>query len=363
MSREIKVADWRLRAEICGDVIYFSYVVSSLQREAKEVYVWDLDKTYLDTSWGSFRELSRTIMEKAFQKKNVPGTATLVRALTVSRGFGAGAEPFPIYFITASPPQIERKIREKLQFDGIYPYGTFYKDNLKNLRPKRMWRLTQQIGYKIQSLLQLRVLLREDVRQVLWGDDSESDAIIYSLYSDICSRRLSETEITQTLKGLHVTGEQLRVILDLQRQVPENDPVDKIYINLAIDTDPEYYVKFGRRMVPTENTFQASLDLFQDNRIKIEQVLRVVQDLIMNYEFTSEEIERSFDGLVRRQVLGQKSIDQLLPPLQEQKFISQHYKPSVPPSESANVRDAVSHDGIEIDPWVPTHIDYLHDYR
>lgn len=360
------MADWRQKAEIVGDVVYFGYVQAETQKLEQEVYVWDLDKTYLDTSWGSIRELAKTALEKAFQKKNIPGTATLVRALTSVKQVSQ-SKSFPIFFITASPPQIERKIREKLKLDGIFPFGAFYKDNLKNLTPNRLWRLTQQVGYKIQALLQLRLKLHPEVRLVLWGDDSESDAVIYSLFSDICARRLTDRQLAEMLKALHVTGEQLKLILELQKQLPESDPVDKIYINLAVDTDAEYYIKFGRRVVPTENSFQAALDLYQDDRLRSEQVIKVAQDLIMNYEYTSEEIERSFDNLVRRKLLSQGIVAKILPLLQEQRFISTAYVPSVPPVEnSLSKRPLANSDEPEehsMDPWVPERIDYLNDYR
>ena len=63
------MSDWRLRAETLGDVVYFRYVAAAEQRETTDVYVWDLDKTYLDTHWGTVRELTKTIVEKAFQKR------------------------------------------------------------------------------------------------------------------------------------------------------------------------------------------------------------------------------------------------------------------------------------------------------
>lgn len=356
------MGDWRGQAEIVGDVVYFGYVQAEQQKQVQEVYVWDLDKTYLDTSWGSIKELYKTAIEKAFQKKNIPGTATLVRALT-----GRSADKaFPIFFITASPPQMEAKIREKLRLDGIFPYGAFYKDNLKNLRPNRLRRLTQQVGYKIQALMQLRLKLSEDVKLVLWGDDSESDAVIYSLFSDICSRRMSDRQLSDMLRALHVTGEQAKLILELQKQVPTHDPVDKIYINLAVDTDPEYYIKFGRRIVPTENSFQAALDLFQDQRLRPEQVVKIAQDLVMNYDFSPEELERSFDGLVRRRILAKKAVDEIMPFLLGQRFISSSYAPTVVPAEvSFSKRPDSPEEEQEhsLDPWVPDHIDYLNDYR
>jgi hypothetical protein len=141
------------------------------------------------------------VLDDAFQKRNVPGTGSLVRALRdYWQEAKKGGKDFPIYFITASPPQLESKIHDKLAYDGIYPFGIFCKDNLQNVRPGRLWRLTQQVGYKLQSLLQLRLHLADDVRQILWGDDSEADAVIYSLYSDLCARRLEERDARQILK-------------------------------------------------------------------------------------------------------------------------------------------------------------------
>ena len=359
------MADWSERAQILGDVVYFKYSTSEIEKACSEMFVWDLDKTYLDTSWGSVRELWQTAMEKAFQKRNIPGTASLVMALKDAwHENGSGPAAFPIYFITASPPQMEAKIRQKLEIDQILPLGCFYKDNLKNLRPKRLWRLTQQVGFKIQALLQLRVRLNDDVRQVLWGDDSESDATIYSLYSDICARRWSEKDLLAILRGLRVTGEQSETILDLQDSIPVVDPVEKIYINLATDTDPEYYLKYGRRMVPTNNSFQVALDLFQDGRLHQEQIVRVAQDMIMNYGFTVDELERSLDHLIRRQILSDEAVAQILPPLQQHGIVARDFKPSLEPMkviERVGGR-VYGLEGVH-EPWIAEHIDYLRESR
>ena len=355
------MSKWKEQAEILTDVVYFNYIGEQEDLSYEEVFVWDLDKTYLDTHWGSVRDLLRTAFEKAFQKRNVPGTGSLVRALMSGRAMD---DPFPIYFITASPPQLEPKIREKLELDGLYPFGVFYKDNLKNLHPKRLRRLTQQVGYKVQALLQLRLRLTENVRQIMWGDDSEADAIIYSLYSDICQRRHSPKELREMLSSLHVTGKQLDVILELQSQLPVSDPVEKIYINLASDTDPEYYLKFGRRVVPTNSTFQASLDLFQDGRLKADQVIRVAQDLVMNYGFSRDELESDLDDLVRRQILGERCYHEILAPMQAAQLIPEDFQPTVQPIkvEFEDGKRVLPLEGVA-EPWVPEHIDYLNDYR
>ncbi len=357
------MAHWKLRSEILGDVVFFSYN-QTVFNDLEEVYVWDLDKTYLDTSWHTVSDLWRTVFEKSFQKRNVPGTSTLVSSVKENWNDSRSEGHFPLFFITASPPQMEVKIREKLQIDQILPEGIFFKDNLKNVHPGRWRRLSQQVGYKIQALMQLRSKFEKEISQVLWGDDSESDAVIYSLYSDICSRRWSEKKLIKLLKHFGVSRMQIDTILDLQDMCIENDPVEKVYINLAVDTDPEYYLKFGRRIVPTYNSFQTSLDLFQDSRLKDVQVLKVAQDLNLNYGFSRDELQKSLDDLVRRRILAKETLERVLPILQEGDIITPDYTPSVAPGKvESQVGDRVFGVQGEMEPWIPDQVDYLHDYR
>jgi len=356
--------DWTQRSQVTDDVVFFRYVTEGVEKNADEVFVWDLDKTYLDTSIDSLRALMITIMERALNKRNIPGTKTLLQVISRRYADKFGAGRFPIYFITASPPQIEERIAEKFAFDQIRPFGCFYKDNLRNLQPKRFWRLTKQVGYKLQALLQLRLHLQENVRQTFWGDDSESDAIIYNLYSDICSRRKTPAELRALLKYFFVTGEQMDRILQIQAQIPENDPVEKIYINLAVDTDADYYLKFGRRTLPTENTFQVAIDLYQDQRLSLEDVYTVAQDMIYNYNYTPEQLSGSFNDLIRRHILGDSAVEKLLPFLVEKGLLAKDFKPAfaVPKEvtvDGGRVKELEGH----FEPWIQQSVDYLHDYR
>lgn len=359
------MADWRDRSQITGDVVFFRYVTQGVEKNIDEVFVWDLDKTYLDTAIESLSQLLTTAIERAFNKKNVPGTSTLLQVLAQTWTAKKGQARFPLYFISASPPQMEARIAEKFTIDDIRPFGCFYKDNLRNLTPKRLWRLNKQVGYKIQALLQLRMKLKEDVKQICWGDDSEADAVIYNLYSDICARRLGAQDLRNVLKGFSVTVDQIDEILLLQSQVPENDPVEKIYINLAVDTDPDYYLKFGRRTVPTYNTFQVACDLFQDQRISIDSVHTIAQDMLFNYGFVPEELIRSFDELIRRQVLGETASKKLQDFFVEKGIFPGSFTPSLPPAKEINVSNEGRVFTLEghYEPWVQERVDYLHDYR
>lgn len=344
--------DWKKQAQIFEDVIFFSYVTSQEISTAPLVYVWDLDKTYLETHFETLKGLLKAALEKAFQKRNVPGTNTLIKALI--SGQGKGQREFPIFFITASPPQIEHKIKQKLGFDGIRPFGSFFKDNLQNLKPSRFWRLTNHMGYKIQALLELRVRLRENVQQILWGDDSEMDAVVYSLYSDICARRLPPNEMLRVLKGLSVESKQIENIFALQERIPIRDPVEKIYINLAADTDPEYYLKFGRRMVATYDTFQAALDLFQDGRLDVDQVVGVAEDMVNNYAFTPDELGKTLEDLIQRQILHSEKMKEILLILQTHQLLPRDFRLGNGEKKHNQTVDTE---------WVPSHIEYLIDYR
>ncbi len=324
------MADWRKIAKIDGDVVFFDYVRGDFSKNAPLVFTWDVDKTYLDTNITTLSGLWKTIREKAFQKKNIPGTATLLRALRDS--YSQNSETLPLYFITASPPQMEKKIRAKLLIDEIHPYGAFYKDNLRNLKPSRFRFLTRQIGFKLQALLQLRKMLRDDVQQILWGDDTESDALVYSLYSDICAKKMTPMEILKLLENLNVQDNQIQNILSLTEGIPQHDPVKRVYINLAEDTDPDYYIKFGRRMLPTYNTFQVVIDL------------------------SKEEIFWSIEDMVQRGAIKKETLEKIIKLLNENGILLEHFR-------FAQKTKMILEKPMEDAEWIPNHIDYLNDYR
>jgi hypothetical protein len=360
------MSDWRKRGKKQGDVVYFPYTSEATASAANEVFLWDVDKTYLDTNFKNLKGIWRTATEKADSKKNVPGANELVRCLSEhhQKQLTPTTKGFPIFFITASPPQIEHKISQKLKIDGVEPFGVFCKDNLENLRPRRLWRITKHVGYKVQALLQLRAFLSESVRIVLFGDDGESDAIIYSLFSDICTRRIDTSEIRQILNFFSTLDSQVDLILRLQDLVPSNDPVEKIYINLAEDTDSDYYLKFGRRIVPTYDAFQAALDLYQDDRIGLSHVTQVANRLIHKYDYSKEEIERSYDDMIRRGRLSSNTCEKVDPELKTAQILPADFAPSVPPraEQERAGRTLIKLDGT-FDPWVPERIDYTTEYR
>ncbi len=354
---------WKNRSYTTGEIVSFDYIQTDLNFQ--QTFVWDLDKTYLDTKIDSLWGLINAVVERSFTKKNIPGTNVLIRALAKNWQKEKGLTKFPIFFITASPPQMEERIIEKLNFDEIYPLGCYFKNNLINLKPSRWHRLKRHVGYKISALLLLRTKLPENLEQVLWGDDSESDAIIYNLYSDICARRISAVELKILLKKLGMAQDNMDLILQLQSQVPAMDPVKKIYINLAIDTDHDYYLKFGRRTVATYNTFQIALDLFQDGRINVDDVYDVYIEMVKHYQYSHEELLKSMQEFIKRPQIGRQATEEFVSFLKTKLVVAQEFdymsvaKEVVAVDSDSRVRDLEG----QFEPWLQERIDYLNEYR
>ncbi len=200
---------------------------------AGPVFVWDLDKTYLQTDYDTLRDLVRTAFERARDKLAYPGVATLMRALRR----GPSGQIHPTYFVSASPPQLRDVIHEKLAMDGVEVDGIYFKDNLRNLRPGRTERLREQIGYKLLALLHLRQRLPAAGVETLFGDDAETDPRAYTLYSGILEGRQRGTGLVRELTGRGVFRDEAVRIAWRSRRVPPRDGVRSVYIQVHRTTE------------------------------------------------------------------------------------------------------------------------------
>jgi hypothetical protein len=81
-----------------------------------------------------------------------------------------------VFFLTASPPQIGRAIREKLQLDGIEYDSITFKDQLQNLVRGKFRNLREHVGFKLTELLKSRREMAPS-RTIPLGDDWESDPL------------------------------------------------------------------------------------------------------------------------------------------------------------------------------------------
>lgn len=262
------------------------------------VFRWDLDKTYLKTEFDSLRELVRLSFEKPQDKIAVPGVVPLIRGLREA-AVQAGRE-VRIYFISASPPQIAKAIKQKLALDGIEYDGIIFKDQLRHLVRGRFRDLREHVGFKLTELLRSRQTVPADACEILFGDDWESDPIIYSLYADILAGRIDDDEFAEVLRTLAVAPALMAEARELAGNVARADAVVKIYINLERRTPPTSFRVFGPRLIPTFNYFQTAACLFEDGYLPLSGVGQVAERLIAESAYTPGAVVNSLADVTRR---------------------------------------------------------------
>src|SRR5438094_7129682 len=239
---------------------------------------WDLDKTYLRSDFDSFRQLLRTAFERAEDKVDVPGVAELIKA--IKKAAARHGRPALVYFISASPPQIGKAIRDKLALDGIAYDGIVFKDQLAHLKRGKLRNLREHVGFKLVELLRGRLAWPPEARELLFGDDWESDSLIYSLYADTLAKRLTPDRLRALLDRIRVDPPLIEEATRLAARVPRTDAVERIFINLERRTPPATFRLFGSRVVPTFNYFQTAAVLGVGGYLEAEDVARVGRVLI-----------------------------------------------------------------------------------
>jgi hypothetical protein len=245
---------------------------------ARHIYRWDLDKTYLQTDFDSLRQLVRTALQKASQKTAVPGAAALIREL------GAAGDS-RLCIISGSPTQMRRVLEEKLKLDGVEWDELVLKDNVSNLLRGRIRALRGQVGYKLPVLLESRARAPVEAEEVLFGDDAEADAFIYSLYADLIAGRVDERVLAQVLAAAEVYTDDATRILAAWHKVPRADPVRRIFIMLD-------------RLI--FNYFHAALVLLGDGLLTPTQVVRVAREMVQTAGYNLITLSNSFQDLLRR---------------------------------------------------------------
>lgn len=257
------------------------------------IYRWDLDKTYLQTEFDTLRQLVRTAFQKAHEKKAVPGAATLIRELR-SNG------DTRLCIVSGSPKQMRSVLTEKLALDGVEFDELVLKDNLRNLVRGRFKAMRGQVGYKLPVLLESRAKAPAASEEVLFGDDAEADAFIYSLYADMVARRVSEPVVYRVLESAEVYADDIERVISVWKSIPQADPVRRIFINLDRLTPPAAFAHYGPRVVPIFNYFQAALVLMGDKHLTAPQVLKVMFELISSAGYNLLTLSNSFQDLLRR---------------------------------------------------------------
>lgn len=261
------------------------------------VYRWDLDKTYLRTEFDSVRDLLKTAFESAKQKRTVPGAAALLREIRAT-------EPKGIYIVSGSPEQLRRVLEAKLRLDGIRWDGFTLKPQLTNILHGRFRLVKDQLAYKLGALLESRATLPAEIDEFMFGDDAEADAFIYSIYSDICARRVGTDTLMQVLRAAGVYEKDLPRLVRLASRLPNYDGGRRVFIHLDRVSSPGAFEEYGGRVCPFYNYLQPALVLLEQGAISPAGALRVAAELVLSHGFTGDALVASYLDLTERGHLG-----------------------------------------------------------
>lgn len=257
----------------------------------KHTFRWDLDKTYLRTEFDSLRDLAKSAIETAADKQAFPGATALLRALRQDGN--------RICIVSGSPTQMRQVLAAKLALDGIEYDEFVLKNNLKNILRGRFRALRAQIPYKLPAMLQSRIGAAADA-ETLFGDDAEADAIIYCLYADLIAGKVSLQDLERVLVASRAYDDDANRILDLARRVPKADVVRRLFIHLDRRSPSLGFRRFGPRLVPVFNYFQAALVLYEDKVLSARQVIFVALEMLDSKQYELGHLATSVQDLIRR---------------------------------------------------------------
>ena len=287
------------------------------------LYVWDIDETYLSTDIDTVRGMLAVPLDLPIDKRNVAGTDVLLRALRRGPKRSGPVQCNPLYFVSASPPQLRKVIEKKMLLDGVEFDGITFKDQLALLRAGRVGMLKHHIAYKLSALLLNRSELPWGVRESLFGDDTESDALIYALYADIIAGRLRGPALANTLRLNGCEREDCSYVARLAGHLRKRDLVETIYIRLKRKTAPSRFHVFGQRLIPCYDMFQIALHLLEKGHISEEQLIELARELVVSSKRDPVGIARSSFDLAERKHIQSATLGAVWPRLKHESLVPQ----------------------------------------
>jgi hypothetical protein len=274
-----------------------------------EVFVCDIDRTYLATRLSSWVSLATIPLEFAIDKETIEGMVALLKE--VRRGPGPKSRQTPLFFVSASPRQLRGVIERKMLIDGLEFDGTTFKDWGKVLLSLRPARLREQLGFKLTALISARQQLPAAAPEVLLGDDLESDALAFALYADYLAGRLEESEVLATLAANGVAAPDVEGIRRLRRLLGPNAGVKRAYIRLErFDRTPEKLLEYAPGVVTCRGALQIAVVLWAAKSISAAGVARVWRDLTRSGVDESSLTDRFADA-VRRALVSREQAEAL----------------------------------------------------
>lgn len=276
---------------------------------AGPAFIWDIDKTYLSTNFSSLGGLLRIPLEFAVDKIANPGMPEVIRGLR--RGPGEDYAGVPLYFVSASPPELRKIIEHKMLIDGVEFDGITSKDWLRTLLQFRPGRLRDQVGFKVCALLAGR-LSRPGAKEYLFGDDVEEDADAFDIYARMVNGDLSPGDASTALRKHKVKGDDRKAAFSLLETLPRKlGTVERIFITLEKNTPPEKFERFGDMVVPVRGAGQLAFCLFQMGLIDRAAARQVIEAIMAKSRAPETLVELLSADALDRNLISNHNLDSL----------------------------------------------------
>ncbi|MCX4240790.1 phosphatase domain-containing protein [Paraliomyxa miuraensis] len=266
-----------------------------------EVFVADIDRTYLATEISSMKGMARIPFERAADKVDIAGMARLFRE--IRRGPGPERRDTPLYFVSASPAQLRPVIERKMMLDGIGFDGTTFKNWVGVFRKLRLRRLREQVGFKLTALLAGRAELPRGAIENLIGDDLETDPLTFALYADVLAGRIPVTDLFRILRLNGVMEGDAAAIVTARRRLAPGRGVKRAYIRMERYVDPDVFLDYGPGVIGCRGPFQMAAVLMREGSVSEEGVLRVAGSLLLR-GLAPEQLSERLRDLCGRALLS-----------------------------------------------------------
>ncbi|MBI2646261.1 MAG: hypothetical protein HYW85_04410 [Deltaproteobacteria bacterium] len=275
----------------------------------QDIYIWDVDKTYLQTNFESLRGLVQLFFEYSIDKRSLPGAKELLLELR------RGKELPPLFFISASPVGLKKILEGKFLLDGIQHDGIILKDYRRLRKLLGKFRIKNNFSYKLLCLLTHRLKMPSLSTEILFGDDYERDADVYTLYADILNQAVDEKALKARLKSEKLTRrEQKKLIeaaLKVQKSTPVSNVVRKIFIHLVRNKEARAFDTYGDRLMATYNYMQTAALLFEMGKISKMGFRRVASSFELKYPKDGWTLKKSLQDLKDRSLISSQTFEEL----------------------------------------------------
>ena len=258
----------------------------------------DVDLTYLSTDFHSTSAILKLLKQSSDEKNALVGMPTLYQSLR-------GDDEVPITFLSGSPKFFKRVLEGKMVIDRVEQDGLVLKP-LKDISKKNILGLSwgdllpdlkEQVGYKLFWLLKLRTMVPNTSPEILMGDDSEADYVVYNIYYRFLKGELTSSTLEAELDKVKVSTFWKNKIQEIGSSIEVGKVAlpQAIYINKTDVPGETFDIK--NWIIPGitrhhKGAYPLALDMAEENWITTEEVLNIRATMIAE-GVSAQELDES----------------------------------------------------------------------